>query len=381
MKIVHVIAYFNSLSRYQEYYLAKEQIRQGHDVHIVTSDRNFPIEDYEVTWKPIYGERIIGTGIYSEDALVIHRLPILFELRSRLILIGLRRKLSFLRPDLVIVHNILTPHSIQLLMGKKIAPKIIFDDHMTYAQVDKSIIGKLIYFLFRLFFRKALLNSADKIVAISEGCIKTLNFAYGIPKEKISLIPLGADSDIFKFDKLLRSQKRKEMGLSQKEVLVTFTGKVYKERKVDLIIKALDNLKLSKQVHFLVLGTIAGSYREEFMMTLRLTNIPFSIYPMASTKDLVKFMCASDICVYTLPTISTLEASACKRAVICSNETPERFKNNNGIGIDLGDLEELQKALDLLINNDSLRELMGQNGRNLIEEEFSWKILSNRFLE
>ena len=381
MKIVHVIAYFNSHTRYQEYYLAKEQIKQGHEVYFVTSDRNFPIEDYEVIWKPIYGERIIGTGVYSEDGFIVHRLPILFEFRSRIILLGLRRKLSFLNPDVVIVHNILTPHSIQLLIGKKVAPKIIFDDHMTYAQVDKSVIGKFIYRLFRLFFRKTLLNDADKIVAISEGCIKTINLAYGIPVEKISLIPLGADGDIFKFDELLRSQRRKEMGLSQKEVLVTFTGKVYKERKVDLIIKALDNLKLSKQVHFLVLGTIAGSYREEFMKNLKSTNIPFSIYPMASTEDLVKFMCASDICVYPLPTISTLEASACKRPIICSNETPERFKNNNGIGINLGDLEELQMALDLLINNDSLRELMGQNGRNLIEEEFSWKILSNRFLE
>ena len=55
MKIVHLTSYFQPQLGYQEYFLAREHIKLGHDVWVVTSDRYFPFPDYDKTVKNILG--------------------------------------------------------------------------------------------------------------------------------------------------------------------------------------------------------------------------------------------------------------------------------------------------------------------------------------
>ena len=60
------------------YYLQKE----GHEVTVITSDRYYPIEDYDNAWFPVMGARIRNPGIETVDDYKIIRLPILTKIFS-----------------------------------------------------------------------------------------------------------------------------------------------------------------------------------------------------------------------------------------------------------------------------------------------------------
>ena len=60
MKIVHVCDYIQPQLGYQEYYLAKEHAKMGHEVTVITSDRYYPFPNYENTAEKILGDRKMG---------------------------------------------------------------------------------------------------------------------------------------------------------------------------------------------------------------------------------------------------------------------------------------------------------------------------------
>lgn len=380
MRIVHLVSYYNTRMKYQEYYLAKEQSTQGHEVYIITSERNYPFRYYNSTARLFLGDRFLTTGLTIEEDISILRLPVLFEFRSRVLLKGAYKTLKQIHADVVIIHGIVNFSAANLLL-KKVICRYIFDDHMLFNQIDKSWIGKVIYWFFRLLFSRRLLQKASKIVAISEGCIPTINKIYGIPYSRIELIPLGANTALFKFDETRRFETRAKLGIDKNDIVLVYTGKIMKSKAPHLIAQALKLIDTDKKTFLLLVGNIAPEYENFLLEKLNDSLIPYRIQPHCDTYELVNMFCASDIAVYPVQaTISTIEASACSLPVICTSEIPERYKSGNGFGIEPGNLEQLSSALEKLINNDFLRKEMGMKGRLYVEQHLSWKIISDKFL-
>ena len=376
-----MISYYNSRMKYQEYYLAREQLAQGHEVYIVTSNRNFPFTDYESTAKSVYGDRILPSGYSNEEGIQILRLSVLFEHRARVFLRKLHSALKEIKPDVIIVHGIVTISSIMLLI-RKVKARYIFDDHMLYQQISRAPQSRLFYFFFRLFFRKKMLRTAWKIVAISEGCIQTINEIYGIPKDRIQMIPLGADNRKFQCSESLRKLQRRKLKIGEDAIVVLFTGKLILGKKPHLITEALNQIRSDKEIHVLFVGNFSSEYKNIFTKEVSKSVHPYTHYPHVGSDELVAMYCASDIAVYPVQaTISTVEASACGLPIICTDEIPERYKNGNGIGIESGNLEQLTSALEVLIKDEERRLSMGKLGREYVEQELSWTIISQRFLD
>ena len=380
MRILHVVSYYNSLMRYQEYYLAREHQKQGHKVFIITSDKNYPFKDYKNTAEPIYGSRIIGTGDFVEEGLVIIRLKSLFDIHTRVFLKGLYKKIKSLSPDLVIIHGIVNFSALQLLFRKRCA-RYVFDDHMLTNQISKSLPGKAAYALFRIFLKKRLLKVADKIIAISDGCIPVINKVYGVPYERIQMVPLGADIDLFKPDMQTRIETRRSLGIESSEIVLIYTGKIIRGKMPHLIIEAVNGISYKEKVHLLFVGNQESGYSDEFNKILGQSRYPYTLLPNQPPEELAKLFNAADLAVYpSQATISTIEASACSIPVICTNEIPERYKSGNGIGIEPGNVEQLKAAITSLLIDGELREKMGKKGRVYVMKELSWDEISKKFI-
>ena len=69
MKILHIINYFQPQLGYQEYFLAKEQVKMGHKVYVVTSNLYFPFPNYEQTFQNILGPRKFNPGNKNIDGI------------------------------------------------------------------------------------------------------------------------------------------------------------------------------------------------------------------------------------------------------------------------------------------------------------------------
>jgi glycosyltransferase involved in cell wall biosynthesis len=384
-KIVHVVNYYIDKIKYQEYYLVNEHIKSGHEVHVVTSCLNFPFANYDSTMLSVLGERKMAVGDeVREGGVIVHKLPYYFELRGRVFMKNLLEVIRRINPDYIICHGIVNVSAVRLLYYKKGNCKIIFDDHMLKVQIDKSAYGKALYSVYRKLFSKRLTRVADKIVAVADNCVDTISGVYGVPRNKIEVISLGADSHIFRVDETWRAESREKLGIGKDDLVVIFTGKMIIDKKPHLIIDALEKIKsqiINKNVVVLFVGNGSAAYKE--MLDQHIAGSSFRCIKIGNlpAEELSKTLNAADIAVWPVEaTISTLEASACGLPVICPVYLTERYKNNNGIGIEPGNVDQLADGLLRLINDDDDRKLMGKNGRELIMREMPWEIIARRFL-
>ena len=137
MKIVHLISYFQPQLGYQEYFLAKEHSKMGHDVTVVTSDRYFPFPDYEKTVKPVLGDRIQKPSKSNYENFKIIRLPTLIEFSCRVWLTGLEDTIREIKPDVVISHTIGNFNTLRMANLKSSMDfKLVTDEHMNVSNTS-----------------------------------------------------------------------------------------------------------------------------------------------------------------------------------------------------------------------------------------------------
>jgi glycosyltransferase involved in cell wall biosynthesis len=380
MIIIHVINYFSVNHKYQEYYLAKEQLKQGHQVHFITSERMNPIYDYGNTVKNLYGERFISAGFCEEEGMFIHRLPVRMEKQARVWLKGLKKKVHEINPDVIICHGLAQIITVQVL-NLSTKAKIIIDEHMVMNDYVNRPLNILMLRLFSFFFKKKILKKAHSIIGISDSSMLVLQKFYGIRSNKLRMIPLGVNTDIFKKDSQLRQKCRDRVQVKENELLITYTGKITPYKKVHLIIDALNDYDGPQKPVILLVGNISKDYTTTIESKIRSSKFRCIHISAIAHELLPEIYNATDIAVWPdNQTISTLDATACGVPIICSNFLTERYSHQNGIGVIPGSLISLRKALFKLIDNRKLSQSMGDNGVKYANQNLSWTNINSAIL-
>lgn len=383
MKIVHVIDYFQPKLGYQETYLARAHANLGHDVYVVTSDRYAP--SLYPAAKGILGNRIKSTGYFMEEGIKVWRLPAILEFLGRVWIWGLKKKLLELNPDVIIIHSIANIASIQVssLRDKLPNAKIIFDDHMVFTASRKWL--KFAYIPIKLLFSRKILSSADALVAVSEATKKFMNRIYGLPFNKISVIPLGCDTSLFHRDSHVRSKLRKRYKILDDDVVFIYAGKLIPSKGVHILIQAaISLLKTHSNVKVMIVGNGNPNYVEALKNRISLSGFAtnFKMIPMVSNKDLYKIYSVADVGVWPKQcSLTMLEAMACELPVIISDnsETTERVSCNNGLIYREGDIDDLKEKMRLMLD-PKIRKVMGKNARKFVEK-LDWRVIAQKFLE
>mgnify|MGYP001296093459 CR=1 FL=1 len=384
MKIVHLTSYFQPQLGYQEYFLAREHIKLGHDVWVVTSDRYFPFPDYDKTVKNILGKRIIGSKNEVFDSINVVRLKTLFEYSARVKLKNLKKTIREISPDIVICHGMSNFLSLEIItLKKKLGFKLVYDEHMTKYVANTSFFGNLFYKFFN--FNKILMNS-DKIVGVADACVEYILSFYKFPKEKVAMIPLGADNELFSFDQNKRELFRKTHNIPYDNIVIVYTGKLTFVKGPHHILLAIKEItdKIPRNITILFVGNIEDNYVETFTNLKNELSTKYQIINISAVKNeaLVDVYSASDIaCWPRQGSMSMIEAASCGLPIICCDYLTERYKNNNGIPIKEDDIASLSDALLKLINDKELRKEMGKNGREYIDSTLSWKSIAQKFIE
>lgn len=374
MKIVHVQAYFQPHLGYQEYFLSKAMAKQGHDVHFITSDRYMPFSGLK------NDERIVGVGLSLLDGFHVHRLPILIECRCRVLLCGLINKLVSLEPDVIIIHGSTNFNNLFIFLNiKKFNAKIIIDEHHMSVVANKSLFASLFYKFWGIFYRYLVSKNKVKLVGVAQDCCNLLSDKYKIPIRDISLIPLGSDTEIFKFDRKKRIICRNELKLSNSKNLVLYTGKINFEKDPFLILKAMLNTPDFVNLVFLFIGNQSSDYMEANQSFINRPNV--LILPAVKFSDLASYYNACDIaCWPKHASLSSLDAASTGTPIIVTDLVKERVSNNNGIAIKDGCLDELREAITELSHDSELRSKMGKNGSILVSDHLSYRKIANIFI-
>lgn len=387
MKIVHICNYYQPQLGYQDYFLPKYQIKAGHDVTVLTSDRYFPFPDYKNTVQSILGPRFCGTGVSEYRGIRIVRLKTLFEKSSRTILAGLNKKIKELKPDVVVCHGITNFNIFTALKyKKKLGYRLVFDEHTWIKLQRTDLPARLFYFFYKHLILKKILKKGDKLVSVSEGVSEFFDKTLGLKKSQYELLPLGSDTELYAFNSNERRIIRERFSIGPENFVVVYTGKVIKKKKIENIIYALDKAGEKSGIFsssvLLVVGDGDREYFDFIKSRAEEKGVKLVYVVQQPFTELYKYYSAADVAVWPVePTISTIDAMSCSLPVICNKGLTERYEKGNGFGVTPDDIDELAGCLLKLAEDSKLRARMGELSRETVEKELAWEVIARKFTD
>jgi glycosyltransferase involved in cell wall biosynthesis len=206
---------------------------------------------------------------------------------------------------------------------------------------------------------------------------------WGMNREKIEIIPNGIDP--FEYEQLPeKGLFRKSLNISPSDKIILYLGRIHKIKGLDLLVSAFaDYDKEAGNAKLIIVGPDSGylSQLTKLVQQLDLCDKVIFTGPIYGQEKLKAYV---DSDVYVLPSIyeafpnTVLEACACGTPVIVTS----------GCGIcdtirEIGlvvnyDKDELKTAIFNILSDESLRMRLGNSGRSLVFNQFSWPIIAKQ---
>ena len=382
-------------------YLAKELVKQGHDVHMVVGPP-YPFEMEGVTVHEIDNHMYFnhkGTSfIRKDDPFATLKSPMKFYefVAAKLGIFSEIEAFSFrsfkLLKKLHKIHNFDVIHDNQclgygFLLTKLIGVPLISTihhpltiDRATWFEYPSSFflkVRRMIYY--PLMMQSFVSKRMDKIITVSHDSAVTIHRDFKIPKEKISVVYNGLDTNIF----------NPIFGVKRKENTILFVGNVEDRKKG--IIYLLKALTLTKHPVNLIIvdgGAPNRNFVPSFIDRFGL-NSRVKFTGKISTEKLLQLY--SEATIGVTPSLyegfgfPAAEAMACNLPIISSTggALPEVVGNHleTGYLVEPRDSEALAVGIDYLLDNPDVRKKLVKNGRKRIEEIFTWENATKELVE
>jgi glycosyltransferase involved in cell wall biosynthesis len=213
-----------------------------------------------------------------------------------------------------------------------------------------------------------------------------------VPREKISVVPLGTDLHKFDPSQFDAAEARKYFGLPEGKKIVGVLGRLDPQKGQDVLLRAIPKIAAE---HPDVLFVIAGDetagepghkkYLEDLCASL---NVERYVKFMRFTDDVPKLMAALDI--FTLPSFSetyglvVIEAMAMEKPVIATNAggVPEIIANGKtGILVEPRNADALALAIHRVLNDDTLRLTLAHKGHTEALKRYDQNVCVDSLIE
>jgi glycosyltransferase involved in cell wall biosynthesis len=199
---------------------------------------------------------------------------------------------------------------------------------------------------------------------------------------KIKLLGNGVDLSIFdpfKFDDEFKHRKRSEIGVPENAVVVGIIGRLVKEKGYLELFEAMrDIMARNKNVWLVIIGPEEPEKSDRISPdTLAEYNITSQTCWLGDRYDVAELLACCD--VYTLPSWregfprSAIEAAAMRLPIVTTNVRGCRQvveDGVNGLLVPLKNIDALTSAIKKLIEDQQVRQKMGQAGYEKARREF-----------
>lgn len=373
MRITHVIDYFHTDVGYQEYFLALEQARAGHQVRVVTSTARHH------TVAVAGPDEEEGRAVLEAAGVEVLRLPAKQLGHDRALITGVEPAIRAFAPDAIHCHGPFSPTTILTARAAaRTDVPVLVDNHMQRFIAPGALTpaGRAFYAAFRRGPAPYLRKRVADWIAIGPYEAEFLTERMGIASSDIGLIPLGFDPSSFFFDASIRDRARADRGWGT-DTVVAVTGKLNPRKRVDVVAAACDRAhRDDNPIRLVLAGDIDPGHLEDTRRAAgaleglgRLTVLP--MLPKVELRDLYL---AADVVVFPrLPSISIYEAIGTGLKVVVGKDAFADWLH--GMEPAIESVEE--RHLDEVLTPHEDRAAIATRAR----EVFSWEIISGRFVE
>lgn len=221
-----------------------------------------------------------------------------------------------------------------------------------------------------LAIQRLCLQFVDRVLGISQGVCDYMQDELGVPGKKIIKILNGVDIAKFSFTQeeanRKRAEYRKDLKISNDEIVIGLFANLRKEKNHALLIKAIKILKDRGMDHVKLVFAGDGDQRQNIDRLIDDMGLASCIRLLGMRQDIPELMNMIDI--YCLPSIfeglpfSLIEAMAAGLPCLATNVegSCEIVRNlQNGMLVESNNPEELANALQKLSIDKALRETLG----------------------
>lgn len=338
--------------------IARELVRQDHEVNVITTYRNGGKKKYQ-----------------KDGGVKIHRVPDTRSIMGRpgsIFSIDLLSINASIKCKKSLLNNSDVVHTFTPIVSKFFDTPLVAHYHHWDDPVD------LIDYLYmptsqRLWLR--CYEIAEKIFAVSQYSANDLA-SRGPSESKISVVPNGVDTNKY-------SPDSPEVEAGDYENILLYVGPIMERKGLKYLIGSLPSIL---QTHpNTVLMVVGGGGREELLQQAEeigvIDNVEFKGF--VSDDLLPEYYSAADIFVF--PSLLEgfgmvlLEAMASGLPVVASNTSaiPE-VVGPGGRLVPKKDPNRLAEAVNDLLNDISRRKSLGHNARKHVENEYTWEKTVNQ---
>jgi glycosyltransferase involved in cell wall biosynthesis len=253
-----------------------------------------------------------------------------------------------------------------LFFLKRVKIPLVFTSHHTYWQqshyINEQKWKKILYYFERSSFQKA-----DLVICDCESTENVLLNYYGIPKGKMTVLPIGIDLAKFKPNKHINNTKE-----------LLYVGRIDKRKGLEFLIKTMTIInKVDPNIRLHIVGR--GKDKEKLEQFSKENNLNIVFHGSISDEQLEKLY--ESISVQIVPSIfegfglSVLEGMAKKVPIIATNVDAIKDiieDNKNGILVEYGNSEELTDSVLKLIKNKKLANSLVSNAYSEFKR-YDWK--------
>lgn len=366
LKIVHIQQYYNEGLGYQENLLPAYQSNYGHHVVMITSDLS-----------PDYGfnknNRKSSKGKFIENGFTVLRIPIKGEFKGRFVIFSsLYQYLEEEKPDYIFHHGVTSPSLFTIAKYKKNNPNtfIAVDNHADWNIAGKKKAWLLVYYRF---FWKNVLKIIDPYIDVYFGVTPARNLfleeELGVKKNKIKLLPIGAD---LKAANNANTSFREKYNIPKDHLVITTGGKITKNKSGDILLKAFKQIKTNK-INLIVFGKVLDPTVIELIKSDdRIIEIPW-----LNREDIFSLYKEADIGIWNSQHTTLIEDAVASGLplILRYHGSTCHLINESGLFLFDNSVKAVYEALMLLLSNPVLLDEL-RNKTKVHAEKLSYEAVA-----
>lgn len=214
-------------------------------------------------------------------------------------------------------------------------------------------------------------SKMPRVVVVSENSINDIHTDMGVSKDRMRLVPVGVDPDLFK----PKPSIQRKVGH-----LITTASADVALKGLSFLLEALAKLRTEREVHLTIIGKPRSGASADLIESLGLRDC-ISFVSGVSDEEIVELYASCELAVvpslyegFSLPAIEAMSTGICLVATTGGALPEVTGKDGETVlSCPVADAEALASTIRRGLDDQQLREKIGAAGRQRVAERWSWK--------
>lgn len=382
MRIIHFDQMFHPEFGDQINILPKYQVKQGHEVYIITGKNDVPHPRFK-SFADLNNMDEKDEKFELDTGVKIIRIDIKRFISGRAIYKrGHKEIVDNLKPDILFCHfNDTLIGMYYTFINKKLKYPVVFDSHML-EMASKNPLNKA----FRTFYKLSLTPIIEKnnIKVIRTQDDDYVNKHLGISEKLTPFISFGSDTSIFYPNEEVKKEFRKEHGIRNNDFVIVYAGKFSEGKGGKILANAFkQKFGINRNVILIAVGNTTTAYEKEVEEIFSISNNRIIRFSTQKYTELPKFYQSADLCVFAKQcSLSFYDAQACGLPVIAedNNINIDRLNHNNGLVYKTNDVDDLRaKIIKIASMNTKEYNEISKNAYEFVKENYDYKDIAQEY--